>query len=318
MGLGGLVGSHDALDEGVADDVALLEVAEVDALDAVEDVDGVQQSGLARVGQVDLGDVAGDDGLGAVAHAGKEHLHLLDGGVLGLVHDDEGVVEGASAHEGQGGDLDDVALEELVDLFGIEQVVEGVVERAQVGVHLFLEGSGKEAEALAGLDRGTDENDAADFFGVEGGDGHGDGEVGFAGAGGADAEDHVVLLDGLDVLALVDGAGLDGALDAGRALLAAVGERTQGDGGVADDQAQESVQFAVVGIEALLAQRLEVREDLADALYGGLGTSDVDGVGAKIDAYAERVFHEAEVFIASPEEGLQVGRDLQGDFQRIR
>ncbi len=62
--LGGLVGSHDALDEGVADDVALLEVAEVDALDAVEDVDGVQQAGLARVGQVDLGDVAGDDRLG--------------------------------------------------------------------------------------------------------------------------------------------------------------------------------------------------------------------------------------------------------------
>jgi hypothetical protein len=42
--LGGLVGSHDALDEGVADYVALLEVAEVDALDAVEDVDGVYEA----------------------------------------------------------------------------------------------------------------------------------------------------------------------------------------------------------------------------------------------------------------------------------
>ena len=65
--LGGFVGSHDVMDEGVADYIALLEVAEVDALDAVEDVDGVEQAGFARVGQVDLGDVAGDDRLGAVA-----------------------------------------------------------------------------------------------------------------------------------------------------------------------------------------------------------------------------------------------------------
>jgi len=42
----------------------------------------------------------------------------------------------------------------------------------------------------------------------------------------------------------------------------------------------------------------------------------MDGVGAQIDADVERVFDEVEVFIASPEEGLQVGRDLQGDFQR--
>jgi hypothetical protein len=42
------------------------------------------------------------------------------------------------------------------------------------------------------------------------------------------------------------------------------------------------------------------------------------GVGAQINAHAERVFHEPEVFIASPEEGLQVGRDLQSDLQWVR
>jgi hypothetical protein len=42
------------------------------------------------------------------------------------------------------------------------------------------------------------------------------------------------------------------------------------------------------------------------------------GIGTKIDAHTERVFHEPEVFIASPEKGLQIGRDLQRDLQRIR
>jgi hypothetical protein len=41
----------------------------------------------------------------------------------------------------------------------------------------------------------------------------------------------------------------------------------------------------------------------------------MDGIGAVVNANAERVFHEPEVFIASPEEGLQIRRDLQCDLQ---
>jgi hypothetical protein len=42
------------------------------------------------------------------------------------------------------------------------------------------------------------------------------------------------------------------------------------------------------------------------------------GVGAQIDPNAELVFHKPEVFIASPEQRLKVGRDLKGDLQRNR
>ena len=63
--------------------------------------------------QVDLGHVAGDHRLGAEAQAGQKHLHLLGGGVLGLVQDDEGVVQGAAPHEGQGRHLDDAPLYQL-------------------------------------------------------------------------------------------------------------------------------------------------------------------------------------------------------------
>jgi hypothetical protein len=38
-------------------------------------------------------------------------------------------------------------------------------------------------------------------------------------------------------------------------------------------------------------------------------------VGAKIDPHSQRVFHQSQVFVAGPEQGLEVGRDLQSDLQ---
>src|SRR3984885_6622428 len=143
-----VVGADDALDELVTDDVDIFEVAEANAFYTVENVECFEEAGFLRVRQVGLGEVAGDDGLGVVAETGDEHLHLLHGGVLGFVHDDEGVGEGAAAHEGEWGDFDDVGLEELVDLDGVEEIVEGIIEGTEVGVDFFLEGAGKEAEAF--------------------------------------------------------------------------------------------------------------------------------------------------------------------------
>jgi hypothetical protein len=40
------------------------------------------------------------------------------------------------------------------------------------------------------------------------------------------------------------------------------------------------------------------------------------GIGAEIEPHAKPVFHQPEVFIASPKQGLKVGRDLQSDLQR--
>src|SRR5690606_41327588 len=53
--------------------------------------------------------------------------------VLRLVQDDEGVVQGAAAHVGQGRDLDGARRHQLGDADRVEHVVQRVVERAQVG-----------------------------------------------------------------------------------------------------------------------------------------------------------------------------------------
>ena len=209
-GLGLLVGLDDLLDEGMADDVPVVEVDEGDLLERGEDLHGVEDAGLAGLGQVDLGDVGRDDQLRVEAGPGQDHLHLLPGRVLGLVEDDEGAVQGPAAHEGQGGDLDDAALDQAVGLVVLEEVEEGVVERAEVGVDLLDEVAGQEAELLAGLDGRAGQDDAVDGLVLEEGQGHGHGQVGLARPGRADAEDEVVGLDRLEIGLLVEALGGDG------------------------------------------------------------------------------------------------------------
>ena len=312
-----VVGADDALDERVTDDVDVFKVTEADTFDAVEDVQGLEQAGLFGVGQIGLGEVAGDDRLGVSAEASDEHLHLLHGGVLGLVHDDEGIVEGAATHEGERGYFDHVALEELIYFFLVEEVVESVVERAEIGVDLFLQTAGKEAEAFPCFDRGANEDDAADFFCHESGDGHGYGEVGFASASRTKAEGHIGLLDGFDVLALVGGAGLDRAFDAGGALFAGVDQAPEGRGRIRDKKLQHAVEFAIMQVDAGFAEVVEVGEDAFDARDIAGFAGHMDGVGAEIDGDVEFVLEEAEVFVAGPVQGLNANGDFQGFFDQV-
>ena len=90
------------------------------------------------------------------------------GRVLGLVEDDEAVVQRAAAHVGQGRDLDVAALEIFVVGLRAEHVEQGVVERAQVGVDLVLQIAGQKAQAFPRLDGGAGQDDAVDLLGPEG------------------------------------------------------------------------------------------------------------------------------------------------------
>ncbi len=75
-----------------------------------------------------------------------------------------------------------------LDLVAGHHVVERVVERAEIGIDLLLHVAGQEAEALAGLDGRARQDDAVDRAALEQRRGMGDGQIGLAGAGRADAE----------------------------------------------------------------------------------------------------------------------------------
>ena len=89
-------------------------------------------------GEIDLGHVAVHHHFRVEALAREDHFHLLGRGVLGLVQDDEAVVQGAAAHERQRRDLDGVALQQLLHFSRLQHVVERVVQRPEVGIDLLL------------------------------------------------------------------------------------------------------------------------------------------------------------------------------------
>jgi hypothetical protein len=73
------------------------------------------------------------------------------------------------------------------------------------------------------------------------------------------------------------------------------------------------VEFAVMKVEAGLAELIEIGEDLLDSSYVLGFSGDVDGVGTEVDVDLKAVLEEAEVFVTCAIERL----DAWGDFNRF-
>ena len=293
-----LVRVDDVLHDPVAHDVVRVELDEREVVDAVEDAAHREQArAAAALGQVDLGDVTGDDDLRAEAEPGEEHLHLLGRGVLRLVEDDERVVERAAAHERERRDLDGAPLHEPGHDLGIEHVVERVVERAEVRVDLGEDVAGQEAEALPGLDRGPGEDDPVDLLRLQRLHRERDREVALAGAGGTDPERDRVRADRVDVALLARGLRvhrLAAAQHLGVEHLARALVGLQHVDAAADAFAVERVP----GLE----QRDELLEEATDAFGLDLVAGDGDLVAAHVDRDGERGLDQAEQLVALTEQ----------------
>ena len=132
------VGLDDLLNQAVAHYVLVGELYCRNASDPLEDPGRLNQAG-PLVGQIDLGDVAGNDRFGILSQTGQQHLHLLGGGVLCLVEDDEGVVQRTPAHIGKRCDLDIAALKIALVILRPEHVKQRIIERPQIGIDLVLQ-----------------------------------------------------------------------------------------------------------------------------------------------------------------------------------
>ena len=125
----------------------------------------------------------------------------------------------------------------------------------------------------------------------------------------ADAEDHVVLLDGFQVAPLVDALGLHTAL-AKRALLAGFGQTAQGGRGVGRQHPDHVAEVAVHKAETVAVKMLIVGKHLFGAVDIAGRSVDLDGVCAQVDGDVQAVFEQAQVFVA----GAKQGFDIRADF----
>ncbi len=246
-----------------------------------------------------MGDVAGHDDLGAETETCEKHLHLLHRRVLCFVEDDERVVEGAAAHVGKGCHLDDARREQLGHRIGFHHVVERVVERAEVGVDLVRQRAGEEAEFLAGLDRGTRQDDAADRLRLQRLDGLGHREVRLSGARWADAEDDGVAVDGVDVALLVERLGAHGlAARADDVLCQHLVRRDIGFFGEVDDA------FDGLGVESLSCPKdgNEFGQDVGCLSHVLRRTVERDLVAADVDVGCELVLEHSKIRVVRAEQ----------------
>ncbi len=148
------------------------------------------------------------------------------------------------------------------------------------------------------------------------GDGHGDGQIGLAGAGGADAEDHVVALDGFQVAALVDGFRRQHLL-AEIALLAAVDQGAEGHFRVVGDHAQVAVQVAVIEDVAFAQQRVVVFQDVFGAGDVVGFAFDFEVVVYELSVDAQSGFEKPDVFIAGAKQALDASADTHAGFHQV-
>lgn len=165
--------------------------------------------------QVDLGGVTGDHRPGIKADSGEEHLHLLPGRILRFIQYDKGIAQRPAAHEGQRGNLDNTSFDEIRCLVRAKHIDQGIVERPQERIDLLGQVAGQEAELFTGLDGRPGQDDGTHPLLDQGGNGHGHGQIGLAGTGGADAEDDVVITDSVDIDLLVGGLRRDNPVSRG-------------------------------------------------------------------------------------------------------
>src|SRR5829696_8949524 len=172
---------------------------------------GVLQTAYAAFREVNLRYVAGNDHLGAEAEAREEHLHLLGGGILRLIEDDERVVQGPASHKCQWCYLDYTSLQVRLELPWVHHLVERVVQRPEVRVDLGHHVTWQIPERLAGLDRRPGEYDPGDLTPVEGLDGQGHSQIRLARPRRPNAEDDLMLANSISIGFLVAGLRRDAA-----------------------------------------------------------------------------------------------------------
>ena len=131
--------------------------------------------------------------------------------------------------------------------------------------------------------------------------------------GGADAENQIVTLDGVEVAALVHGLRRNDFL-AEAALFSAFHQTAQTRIGVRGHHAQEAVEIAVIEHVPGVHQRYIIVQDTGGAGDSRVVAFNLQRVIEQPRADLKAGFDQADIFVAGPEQGLNATADLYAGF----
>ena len=117
----------------VADDVHGLKPHDPNPLDPLQDLTRLFQPGDRAVRQIDLFEIARHHHARAKAEPREEHLHLRPRRILRLIEDDERILERAPTDVGERRHLDELAAHQLLIALRAKDVLQRIVEWAQIG-----------------------------------------------------------------------------------------------------------------------------------------------------------------------------------------
>ena len=167
----------------MADNIAFAENNVAYALHTRQKRNGFGKAGFLSRRQVGLRRIATDDHARTLADSGQKHFHLHAGGVLRLIEKHGGIGKGAPAHESQRCHFDHAGLQPALDHARIHEIMQGIIDRSQIGIDFFAHVAGQKAKPLAGLDRRARQDEALNKALLQQRHRMANSQPGFAGAG---------------------------------------------------------------------------------------------------------------------------------------
>ena len=127
-----------------------------------------------------------------------------------LIQDNECIVQGASAHISQRCNLNGSGTHVITQLIGRYHVIEGIIERPEIGVDFFFQVTRKKSQVFPSLHGRTGKNDFFYHFIFQRPDGQSNRRIGFTGTGRPDGKNNVIFIGAGHHFFLVDRPGSHG------------------------------------------------------------------------------------------------------------
>jgi len=166
-----------------------------DALDTGKNSRCLHQAAALALRQVNLRHISRNNRLRAIPDTGQKHFHLLRCRILRFIQNDKRIIQRASAHICQRGNLNQTLFHVFHEIFRAHDFIQRIIQGTQIGVYLLLQISGQKAQLFPRFNGRTGQDNAVHLVIFKGSNRHCHCQIGFPCTGRANAEHNRIILD---------------------------------------------------------------------------------------------------------------------------